>query len=135
MGAAGVAGSATWVLAGGLLAAALALPAGPGGRGRLPAGPGALGRPLGRQRPSGLPAAPRAGPERTAQVRRALPPSPVGLRPGRASSTPARGGPFELGRLSEGGQAPSRTLRVFLVYRAQTREVPGKEQRARCLRA
>ncbi|XP_019309278.2 limbin isoform X5 [Panthera pardus] len=67
MGAAGVAGSATWVLAGGLLAAALALPAGPGGRGRLPAGPGALGRPLGRQRPSGLPAAPRAGPERTAQ--------------------------------------------------------------------
>ncbi|XP_049486243.1 limbin isoform X1 [Panthera uncia] len=67
MGAAGVAGSATWVLAGGLLAAALALPAGPGGRGRLPAGPGPLGRPLGRQRPPGLPAAPGAGPERTAQ--------------------------------------------------------------------
>ncbi|XP_043428930.1 limbin isoform X3 [Prionailurus bengalensis] len=67
MGAAGAAGSATWVLAGGLLAAALALPAGPGGRGRLPAGPGPLGRPLGRQRPPGLPAAPGAGPERTAQ--------------------------------------------------------------------
>ncbi|XP_026889247.1 limbin isoform X3 [Acinonyx jubatus] len=67
MGAAGAAGSATWVLAGGLLAAALALPAGPGGRGLLPAGPGPLGRPLGRQRPPGLPAAPGAGPERTAQ--------------------------------------------------------------------
>ncbi|XP_045330547.1 limbin isoform X3 [Leopardus geoffroyi] len=67
MGATGAAGSATWVLAGGLLAAALALPAGPGVRGRLPAGPGPLGRPLGRQRPPGLPAAPGAGPERTAQ--------------------------------------------------------------------
>lgn len=106
MGATGAAGSATWVLAGGLLAAALALPAGPGGRGRLPAGPGPLGRPLGRQRPPGLPAAPGAGPERTAQVRRALPPSPVGLRPGRASSTPAAGRPLRVGE-TIGGRASS----------------------------
>lgn len=73
MGSAGAAGSATWVLAGGVLAAALALPAGPGDRGRLPAGPGPLGRPLGGQSSPDLPAAPGAGPERTAQVRRARP--------------------------------------------------------------
>ncbi|XP_019573576.2 limbin isoform X1 [Rhinolophus sinicus] len=67
MGWAGCPGRATWVLAGGLLAAALALPAGPGGRGWLHAGPGPLQRPLGAQAPPDSPAAPGAGPERTAQ--------------------------------------------------------------------
>ncbi|XP_046512702.1 limbin isoform X2 [Equus quagga] len=51
MGLAGPLGRATWVLAGGLLAAALALLTGPGGRGRLPAGPSPLRRPLGAQPP------------------------------------------------------------------------------------
>ncbi|XP_034861220.1 limbin [Mirounga leonina] len=67
MGSAGAAGRATWVLAWSLLAAALALPAGPGGRGWHPAGRGLLGRPLGGQPPPDPPAAPGAGPERTAQ--------------------------------------------------------------------
>ncbi|XP_014644406.1 PREDICTED: limbin-like [Ceratotherium simum simum] len=60
MGSAGASGRATWVLAGGLLAAVLALPDGSGGRGWLPAGPGPLRRPLGAQPPSDAP-------ERTAQ--------------------------------------------------------------------
>ncbi|KAM5285872.1 limbin isoform 2-T2 [Hipposideros larvatus] len=64
MGWAGCPGRATWVLAAGLLAAALALPAGPGARGWLPAGPGPRRRPLGAQAP---PEAPGAGPEWTAQ--------------------------------------------------------------------
>nr|XP_023494136.1 limbin isoform X2 [Equus caballus] len=51
MGLAGPLGRATWVLAGGLLAAALALLTGPGGRGRLPAGPSPFRRPLGAQPP------------------------------------------------------------------------------------
>uniref|UniRef100_A0A8I3MKE2 EvC ciliary complex subunit 2 n=1 Tax=Canis lupus familiaris TaxID=9615 RepID=A0A8I3MKE2_CANLF len=68
MGSGGAAGRATWVLAGGLLAAALALPAGPGAPGGgFPAGPGLLERPLGRQRPPDPPAAAGAGPQRTAQ--------------------------------------------------------------------
>uniref|UniRef100_A0A8P0P858 EvC ciliary complex subunit 2 n=1 Tax=Canis lupus familiaris TaxID=9615 RepID=A0A8P0P858_CANLF len=68
MGSGGAAGRATWVLAGGLLAAALALPAGPGAPGGgFPAGPGLLERPLGRQRPPDPPAAAGAGPLRTAQ--------------------------------------------------------------------
>nr|XP_035941805.1 limbin isoform X2 [Halichoerus grypus] len=67
MGSAGAAGRATWVLAWSLLAAALALPAGPGGRGWHPAGRGLLGRPLGGQPLPDPPAAPGAGPERTAQ--------------------------------------------------------------------
>lgn len=77
MGWAGCPGRATWVLAGGLLAAALALPAGPRGRGWLHAGPGPLQRPLGAQAPPDSPAAPGAGPEGTAQVRRARPQSQV----------------------------------------------------------
>ncbi|XP_064440326.1 limbin isoform X5 [Mirounga angustirostris] len=67
MGSAGAAGRATWVLAWSLLAAALALPAGPGGRGWHPAGRGLLGRPLGGQPLPDPPAAPGPGPERTAQ--------------------------------------------------------------------
>ncbi|XP_072593897.1 limbin isoform X5 [Vulpes vulpes] len=68
MGSRGAAGRATWVLAGGLLAAALALPAGPGAPGGgFPAGPGLLERPLGGQRPPDPPAAAGAGPQRTAQ--------------------------------------------------------------------
>uniref|UniRef100_M3Y955 EvC ciliary complex subunit 2 n=3 Tax=Mustela putorius furo TaxID=9669 RepID=M3Y955_MUSPF len=67
MGSAGAAGRATSVLAWSLLAAALALPAGPGGRRWHPAGPDLLGRPLGRQPPLDPPAAPGAGPERTTQ--------------------------------------------------------------------
>lgn len=80
MGSAGAAGRATSVLAWSLLAAALALPAGPGGRRWHPAGPDLLGRPLGRQPLLDPPAAPGAGPERTTQVRKARPqPPPVGL--------------------------------------------------------
>ncbi|XP_012900219.2 limbin isoform X2 [Mustela putorius furo] len=67
MGSAGAAGRATSVLAWSLLAAALALPAGPGGRRWHPAGPDLLGRPLGRQPLLDPPAAPGAGPERTTQ--------------------------------------------------------------------
>nr|XP_055182549.1 limbin isoform X3 [Nyctereutes procyonoides] len=68
MGSGGAAGRATWVLAGGLLAAALALPAGPGAPGGgFPAGPGLLERPLGGQRPPDPPAAAGAGPQPTAQ--------------------------------------------------------------------
>ncbi|XP_047654704.1 limbin isoform X3 [Phacochoerus africanus] len=67
MGLAGARGRAAWVLAGGLLAAALALPAGPRDRGRPPAGPNPLRRPLGAQLPPDPPAAPGAGPEREAQ--------------------------------------------------------------------
>uniref|UniRef100_A0A8C3X5C3 EvC ciliary complex subunit 2 n=1 Tax=Catagonus wagneri TaxID=51154 RepID=A0A8C3X5C3_9CETA len=64
---AGPRGRATWVLAGGLLAAALALPVGPRDRGRPPAGPNPLQPPLGAQPPPDPPAAPRAGPERKSQ--------------------------------------------------------------------
>ncbi|XP_035874588.1 limbin isoform X2 [Phyllostomus discolor] len=67
MGSAAAPGRAAWVLAGGLLAAALALPAGSRGRGWLPAGPSALQRPQGAQAPGDRPEAPGAGPERTAQ--------------------------------------------------------------------
>ncbi|XP_020956646.1 limbin isoform X2 [Sus scrofa] len=67
MGLAGTRGCAAWVLAGGLLAAALALPAGPRDRGRPPTGPNPLQRPLGAQLPPDPPAAPGAGPEREAQ--------------------------------------------------------------------
>ncbi|XP_054438205.1 limbin [Pteronotus mesoamericanus] len=67
MGSAAAPGRATWVLAGGLLAAALALPAGSGGRGWLPAGPRLPRRTLGAQAPSDRSAAPGAGPERAAQ--------------------------------------------------------------------
>ncbi|XP_064344208.1 limbin isoform X5 [Camelus dromedarius] len=63
----GTRGRATWVLAGGLLAAASALLAEPEDRGRPPAGPGPFRRPLGAQPPAGAPAAPGAGPERSAQ--------------------------------------------------------------------
>lgn len=89
MGWAGCPGRATWVLAAGLLAAALALPAGPGARGWLPAGPG----PLGAQAPPGSPG---AGPEWTAQVRRARP-GFGGASGGSAASPPAAGGPSESG--------------------------------------
>ena len=75
MGLAGARGRAAWVLAGGLLAAALALPAGPRDRGRPPTGPNPLRRPLGAQLPPDPPAAPGAGPERKAQVRSARPDS------------------------------------------------------------
>ncbi|KAK1346068.1 hypothetical protein QTO34_008537 [Cnephaeus nilssonii] len=68
MGWAASPGPATWVLAGGLLVAALMLPAVPGVRGRLPVGPGALQHPLGAQAPPDPRAAPGAGPERAAQV-------------------------------------------------------------------
>ncbi|KAM7156920.1 limbin [Molossus nigricans] len=67
MGAVAAPGRAAWVLAGGLLAATLALPAGPGGRGWLPVGPSPLRRALGAQAPPDPPAAPGAGPQRTAQ--------------------------------------------------------------------
>ncbi|XP_061048073.1 limbin isoform X2 [Eubalaena glacialis] len=67
MGSAGSRGRATWVLAGGLLAAALALPAGPGDRGRLRADPGPLRRPLGAQPPPDPRSAPGVGPEQTAE--------------------------------------------------------------------
>ncbi|XP_067591597.1 limbin isoform X4 [Pseudorca crassidens] len=67
MGSAGARGRATWVLAGGLLAAALALPAGSGDRGRLPADPGPLRRPLGAQPPQDPRSAPEVGPEQTAE--------------------------------------------------------------------
>ncbi|XP_036184531.1 limbin isoform X3 [Myotis myotis] len=67
MGWAASPGHAAWVLAGGLLVAALALPAVPGVRGRLPAGPGPLQHPLGAQAPPGPRAARGAGPERAAQ--------------------------------------------------------------------
>ncbi|XP_057562621.1 limbin isoform X2 [Hippopotamus amphibius kiboko] len=67
MGSAGARGRATWVLAGGLLAAALALTAGPEDGGRLPAGPGSPWRPLGAQPPPDPRLAPGAGPEQTAQ--------------------------------------------------------------------
>ncbi|XP_032349656.1 limbin isoform X2 [Camelus ferus] len=63
----GTRGRATWVLAGGLLAAASALLAEPEDRGRPAAGPGPFRRPLGAQPPAGAPAAPGAGPERSAQ--------------------------------------------------------------------
>lgn len=69
MGWAGVPGRATWVLAGGVLATALALPPGPGGGGWLPSGPGPGRRPRGAQDPLESPAAPVAAPGRTAQVR------------------------------------------------------------------
>ncbi|XP_036777037.2 limbin isoform X4 [Manis pentadactyla] len=64
MGSAGEPGRVTWVLAGAILAAALALPAGPGGRGWPPAGPRPLLGSLGAQ-PLGDP--PGAGPQRPAQ--------------------------------------------------------------------
>ncbi|XP_047574811.1 limbin isoform X6 [Lutra lutra] len=67
MGSAGAAGRATSVLTWSLLAAALALPAGPGGRRWHPAGPDLLGRPLGPLPLLDPPAAPGAGPERTTQ--------------------------------------------------------------------
>ncbi|XP_044082163.1 limbin isoform X4 [Neovison vison] len=67
MGSAGAAGRATSVLAWSLLAASLALPAGPGGGRWHPAGPDLFGRPLGRQALLDPPAAPGAGPERTTQ--------------------------------------------------------------------
>ncbi|KAM5340567.1 limbin isoform 2-T2 [Glossophaga mutica] len=67
MGSAAAPGRAAWVLAGGFLAAALALPAGSGGGGWLPAGPSPLRRPLGVQALRDRPAAPGAGPERSAQ--------------------------------------------------------------------
>ncbi|XP_060004508.1 limbin [Lagenorhynchus albirostris] len=67
MGSAGARGRATWVLAGGLLAAALALPEGSGDRGRLPADPGPLRRPLGAQPPQDPRSAPGVGPEQTAE--------------------------------------------------------------------
>ncbi|XP_036901956.1 limbin isoform X2 [Sturnira hondurensis] len=67
MGSAAAPGRAAWVLAGGLLATALALPTGSPGRGWLPAGPSPLRRPLGAQAPRDRPAAPGAGPERTSQ--------------------------------------------------------------------
>ncbi|XP_043762142.1 limbin isoform X1 [Cervus elaphus] len=60
-------GRATWVLAGSLLAAALALSAESGNLGRLPAGPGPLQHPLGPQPLRDPSTAPGAGPERTAQ--------------------------------------------------------------------
>ncbi|XP_065770712.1 limbin isoform X2 [Muntiacus reevesi] len=60
-------GRATWVLAGSLLAAALALPAESGNLGRLPGGPGPLQHPLGPQPLRDPSTAPGAGPERTAQ--------------------------------------------------------------------
>ncbi|XP_045690281.1 limbin isoform X2 [Phyllostomus hastatus] len=67
MGSAAAPGRAAWVLAGGLLAAALALPAGSRGRGWLPVGPSPLQRPQGAQAPRDRPEAPGAGPERAAQ--------------------------------------------------------------------
>lgn len=91
MGSAGAGGRATWVLAWSLLAAVLALPAGPGGQGWHRAGPGLLGRPLGGQPLPDPPAAPGAGPERSAQVRRARPQSPP-VGPRRLSSVYTRGG-------------------------------------------
>ncbi|XP_026370167.2 limbin isoform X2 [Ursus arctos] len=82
MGSAGAAGRATWVLAWSLLAAVLALPAGPGGQGWHRAGPGLLGRPLGGQPLPDPPAAPGAGPERSAQgkLRGSYNHFPCGLR-------------------------------------------------------
>ncbi|CAK6433310.1 unnamed protein product [Pipistrellus nathusii] len=68
MGRAASPGRAAWVLAGGLLAAALALRAVPGVRGRLPGGPGPLQHPMGAGAPPDRRAAPGAGPERAAQV-------------------------------------------------------------------
>lgn len=91
-------GRAAWVLAGGFLAAALALPAGPRGRGWLPAGPSPLRGPLGAQAPRDRPAAPGAGPDRTALVRRSAP----RLRcdsGGSAPAAPAAGCSVELGNL------------------------------------
>ncbi|XP_032488571.1 limbin isoform X3 [Phocoena sinus] len=67
MGSAGARGRAMWVLAGGLLAAALALPAGSGDQGRLPADPGPLRRPFGAQPPQDPRSAPGVGPEQTAE--------------------------------------------------------------------
>lgn len=93
MGSPAEPGRVTWVLAGAILAAALALPAGPGGRGWPPAGPRPLLGSLGAQ-PLGDP--PGAGPQRPAQVRRpaaGLRWDPVaGLRPRRL-----RGGPSDPG--------------------------------------
>ncbi|KAJ1061031.1 hypothetical protein K5549_002318, partial [Capra hircus] len=60
-------GRATWVLAGSLLAAALALPAESGNLGQLPAGRVPLQHPLGPRPLRDPPTAPGAGPERTAQ--------------------------------------------------------------------
>ncbi|XP_045430175.1 limbin isoform X2 [Pipistrellus kuhlii] len=67
MGLAASPGRAAWMLAGGLLAAALALRAVPGVRGRLPGGSGPLQHPLGARAPPDRRAAPGAGPERAAQ--------------------------------------------------------------------
>nr|XP_036846999.1 limbin isoform X2 [Manis javanica] len=64
MGSPAEPGRVTWVLAGAILATALALPAGPGGRGWPPAGPRPLLGSLGAQ-PLGDP--PGAGPQRPAQ--------------------------------------------------------------------
>lgn len=115
MGSAGAAGRATSVLAWSLLAASLALPAGPGGGRWHPAGPDLFGRPLGRQALLDPPAAPGAGPERTTQVRKARPPaSSCRTLAAELCLRWRRGGPFELGRLSEGGQGLSRMPRVFL---------------------
>ncbi|XP_046279434.1 limbin isoform X1 [Marmota monax] len=58
MGPVGAGWRATWVLAGGVLVAALAL----GARGWLPAGPGPLHHPFGEQTPRTLPAAGQVGP-------------------------------------------------------------------------
>lgn len=133
MGSAGAAGRATWVLAWSLLAAALALPAGPGGRGWHPAGRGLLGRPLGGQPLPDPPAAPGAGPERTAQVRRARPQSPPGglLL---LSSVYTGGGeaPWSWGDYRrEGGQCLSRMLRVFFSVWRSGPQSPRKAEAPR----
>lgn len=70
-------GRATWVLAGSLLAAALALPSESGNLGRLPEGTGPRQHTLGPQPLRDPSTAPGAEPERTAQVRRARPQSRV----------------------------------------------------------
>lgn len=95
MGWAGVPGRATWVLAGGVLATALALPPGPGGRGWLPSGPGPVRRPRGAQGPLDPPAAPVAAPQRTSQVR-TRPQSRVWL-------SPRREAPWSWGIFQKGG--------------------------------
>lgn len=133
MGLAGARGRAAWVLAGGLLAAALALPAGPRDRGRPPTGPNPLRRPLGAQLPPDPPAAPGAGPEREAQVRSARPdsvPSPgVWLHPRRR-----RGGPLGLGKLPPGkrGRDLSRMRRVLLSGSRWGQENSPERWRQRC---